>query len=231
MFEDSLVESSGKIKTKSKYWTIVTFLFVSSIFGIMILIPLIYPEALPKTAMMAGLVAPPPPPPPVKMTAVKIVQLDNSFHAPTKIPHEIKEVQEQAPPSDAGVAGMGMGMGGGAGGVIGALGTGPAIIVKKAVTGPLRVSSGVAAGNRISGGDPVYPPIARAAHISGIVVIHAIISKTGTIENLQVMSGPVMLRQAAVDAISRWRYKPFLLNGEPTEVDTTVTVNFSPSSD
>jgi protein TonB len=155
------------------------------------------------------------------------VKLDNSFHAPTKIPHEIKEVAEQAPPSDAGVAGMGMGMGGGVGGVIGGLGTGPAISVKKAVTGPLRISSGVAAGNRISGADPIYPPIAKAAHITGAVVLHAIISKTGTIENLTVVSGPVMLRQAAIDAISRWRYKPFMLSGDPTEVDTQITINFT----
>jgi protein TonB len=152
--------------------------------------------------------------------------MDNTFHAPTKIPHAISEVVEQGIPTNA-VAGMGMGFGVAGSGGLSALGSGPAIVVKKA--GPLRISSGVASGNRIGGPDPVYPPIARAAHITGAVVIHAIISKTGTIENLQVVSGPVMLRQAAVDAISRWRYKPFLLNGEPTEVDTTVTVNFTGS--
>jgi len=58
-------------------------------------------------------------------------------------------------------------------------------------------------------------------------VLHAIISKTGTITNLQVISGPEMLRASAVDAVKTWRYKPYILNGEPTEVDTTVSVNFN----
>ena len=165
----------------------------------------------------------------MKVAAVKVVKMDNSFHAPTKIPHDIKEVHEEAAPTDsvAGMTGMG-GPGGALGGIMGAIGTGPAIAVVKAKpAGPLRVSSGVAAGNRIAYVEPVYPPIAKAAHIQGQVVLHAIISKTGTIENLQVQSGPVMLRQAAIDAISKWRYKPYLLNGEPTEVDTLITVNFT----
>ena len=74
---------------------------------------------------------------------------------------------------------------------------------------------------------PVYPPIARAAHMQGTVTLHAIISKTGTIESLQAISGPEMLKGAALDAVKGWRYKPYLLNGEPTEVDTTVIVNFN----
>jgi protein TonB len=59
------------------------------------------------------------------------------------------------------------------------------------------------------------------------VVLHAIIDKNGNIKNLQAISGPEMLRSAAIDAVQRWRYKPYLLNGEPTEVDTTITVNFN----
>ncbi len=93
--------------------------------------------------------------------------------------------------------------------------------------GPTRVSAGVVAGLILSKTTPVYPPIAKAAHVSGTVVLHALISKTGTIDNLTVVSGPEMLRAAALDAVRQWRYKPYLLNGEPTEVDTTVTVNFN----
>jgi protein TonB len=74
---------------------------------------------------------------------------------------------------------------------------------------------------------PLYPPIAKAAHVSGSVVLHAMISKTGTIDGLTVISGPEMLRAAALDAVRTWRYKPYLLNGEPTEVDTQITVNFN----
>jgi protein TonB len=93
--------------------------------------------------------------------------------------------------------------------------------------GPMRVSSGVISGLAISQPKPVYPPIARAAHVSGAVVLHAVISKTGTVTNLTVVSGPQMLQSAALDAVRNWRYKPYLLNGEPTEVETTVTVNFN----
>ncbi len=89
-----------------------------------------------------------------------------------------------------------------------------------------RVSGGVIAGNKLAGSTPVYPPIAKAAHVSGAVVLRAVISRAGTIESLSVVSGPEMLRGSAVAAVQDWRYRPYLLNGEPTEVDTTITVNF-----
>jgi protein TonB len=165
---------------------------------------------------------------PVKMVS----EVDAGLHAPTKIPKDIKMLKEDAapPPQMAGVAGM-SGMGGGsgvAGGVLGGIGSAPAPVVKVAPPkGPQRVSSGVVAGSKISGANPVYPPIAKAAHVSGAVVLHAIISKSGTIEKLEVVSGPEMLRASAVDAVKNWRYKPYILNAEPTEVDTTITVNFN----
>jgi protein TonB len=74
---------------------------------------------------------------------------------------------------------------------------------------------------------PDYPPIARDARVSGTVVIQAKINKEGGIENLQVVSGPPMLQQAALDAVKQWRYRPYLLDGEPVEVLTTVNVFFS----
>ncbi len=74
---------------------------------------------------------------------------------------------------------------------------------------------------------PVYPPIAIAAHAQGTVVLAATISKGGTIENLRVVSGPAMLQQAAVDAVRTWRYRPYLLDGQPVEVETTVNVVFT----
>jgi protein TonB len=83
------------------------------------------------------------------------------------------------------------------------------------------------AGTILEKTQPVYPPIARAAHVSGAVVLHAIIDKNGNIKNLQAISGPEMLRGAALDAVQHWKYKPYLLNNEPTEVDTTITVNFN----
>jgi protein TonB len=73
---------------------------------------------------------------------------------------------------------------------------------------------------------PIYPTIAKAAHVEGTVIVAAIISRTGTIESLHVVSGPPMLQRAAIDAIQAARYRPYHLNGMPTEVQTTITVNF-----
>ena len=73
---------------------------------------------------------------------------------------------------------------------------------------------------------PAYPPLARAARIQGPVVLAAIISKAGVIENLRVLSGHPMLAPAAIDAVSQWRYRPYILNSEPVEVETQITVNF-----
>jgi protein TonB len=91
----------------------------------------------------------------------------------------------------------------------------------------LAISSGVMAGNRLNGPDPQYPAIARAARVQGTVVLAATISRSGTIENLHVISGPPMLAPAAEEAVRTWRYRPYLLNGEPVEVETTVNVIFN----
>jgi protein TonB len=90
----------------------------------------------------------------------------------------------------------------------------------------VHVSSGVSAGMLITPIRPLYPAIAKAAHVEGTVVVEAIISRAGTIESLHVISGPMMLQSAAIDAIRAARYKPYRLNGETTEVQTTITVNF-----
>ena len=163
-----------------------------------------------------------------------VSEFDQGLHAPTKIPKDIKMLKEDAapPPSSMGVAGMSGMAGGTAGGIMGGMaggtGSGPAIVVAKPKPqGPARISGGVIAGNILVKTQPVYPPIARAAHQGGTVVLHAIISKSGSIMSLSVISGPAMLQGAATDAVKTWRYKPYLLNGEPTEVDTTIMVNFN----
>jgi protein TonB len=117
--------------------------------------------------------------------------------------------------------------GGAAGGVMGSIfGSGP-VQVKAAPPKKVNISAGVAVGMLIQKTMPVYPPIAKAARVSGTVVLQATISKTGTIENLKVISGPAMLQQAAMDAVRSWRYRPYLLNNDPVEVDTTVNVIFT----
>jgi protein TonB len=98
----------------------------------------------------------------------------------------------------------------------------------KAAT-PLRamISPEVAAGMLLEKPNPVYPPIAKAAHVEGTVVLQATISKTGTITTLKVVSGPAMLQEAALDAVRTWRYRPYLLSNRPVEVETTVSIVFA----
>ena len=99
--------------------------------------------------------------------------------------------------------------------------------VNAAAPKKVNISAGVAVGLLIQKTIPIYPPIAKAARVQGTVVLQATISRQGTIENLHVVSGPAMLQQAAMDAVRTWRYRPYLLNNEPVEVDTTVNVIFT----
>jgi TonB family protein len=94
-------------------------------------------------------------------------------------------------------------------------------------SGPIHVSSNVMQGNRISGPVPVYPPDAKKKKVQGKVVIDATIDKEGKIAELHVVSGPPMLRQSSLDAVKQWVYKPFLVNGDPVEVETTINVIYS----
>jgi protein TonB len=164
----------------------------------------------------------------VHVVKVQPEMMNNQLTAPTRIPHDIKMVAEkEAPPSSGfGVAGM-EGLGGG--GVPGAFGDMKTSAPKVQAAAPKKVniSGGVAAGMLLDKTMPMYPPIAKAARVSGTVVLQATISKTGTITNLRVISGPAMLQQSAMDAVRSWRYRPYMLNGDPVEVDTTVNVVFS----
>jgi protein TonB len=242
MFEDSLIESGGRLKTKRGWTSIVSFAIQIMIVGVMVLIPLIFTEALPKGQMMFLLVAPPPPPPPPPPAAavvqhVKQIQTDivnGELRTPTKIPQKVKMIQEdEAPPPTMAATGVVGGVpggvpGGSMGGVIGSvLSSTPVAVPKIATPQRVRVSGGVSQGLLIRKVPPAYPPLARQARIQGVVVLQAQISKEGNIENLQLISGHPMLAPAAIEAVKQWKYKPYLLNGEPVEVDTQVQVNFT----
>lgn len=92
----------------------------------------------------------------------------------------------------------------------------------------VRMSAGIMQGQLLSHVAPIYPPGIKTESVQGTVVLQAIIGKEGTVEELRVVSGPALLQGAALDAVKQWQYRPFLLNGEPTEVETTVLVNFHP---
>jgi periplasmic protein TonB len=240
MFEDSLIESGNKLKTKRLSTTLLSFILQVMLICILILIPLIYTDALPKQQLMTFLVAPPPPPPPppppaaapVKVVKIQSEVVNGQLRTPTKIPQKVQMIKEEEAPPDMG-SGVPGGVpggipGGSAGGVIGGIiGNTPTAVPKIAAPTRVRVSQGVSNGLLIRKVQPVYPPLARQARIQGQVVLHAEISKEGTIQNLQLISGHAMLAPAAIEAVKQWRYKPYLLNGEPVAVDTEVIVNFS----
>jgi TonB family protein len=142
--------------------------------------------------------------------------------APTRIP---KQTAENTPPPANDTAGA-EGLGGGGANV--SIFNGQAqLTVKVASSKPVAISSGVATGMLIQSTPPVYPPLARTAHVAGTVELHATISANGTIKDLRAVNGPAMLRQAAVDAVRNWRYKPYKLNDQPVEVETTINVVFT----
>lgn len=92
--------------------------------------------------------------------------------------------------------------------------------------GRARLAASVAEGYLVHKVEPVYPPMAKIAHIQGDVVLTAYISKSGSIDDLRAVSGHPILIQSALDAVRQWKYKPYLVNGEPVAVETTVTVKF-----
>jgi len=232
MFDQLVV--SGEMEKTHKPWAVtISALVQVVILGVMILIPLIYTEALPKGMLNTFLVAPaPPPPPPPPQPVVKIIKAPKVINiqkmvAPTVIPKNIAIVKEDAPViytnSSEGVAG-------GTGNVLGGLiGSGPAAPPppKPVTPSRIRVGGSVESASLINKVTPQYPPIAKTAHVSGTVVLHAVIAKDGTIQELQYVSGPPLLMKAAMDAVKEWRYKPTTLNGEPVEVDTTIDVVFT----
>jgi TonB family protein len=91
----------------------------------------------------------------------------------------------------------------------------------------VRISQGVSQAMIESKVSPTYPPEARAARVQGSVILKAIIGKDGTVQNLSLISGDPLLASAAMDAVRQWKYRPYLLNGNPVKVDTQITVNFT----
>ena len=236
MFEDSLVESGGKLKSKQGATTAVSFILQILLIGVLVLLPLVFTEALPKQQLMTFLVAPPPPAaaPEIKVVKKVTTELDNGeLRTPTKIPKKIQMIKEDEPPPSTGVAGVVGGVpggvpGGAIGGVLGSvINSTPSAVPKAATPQRVRVSQGVSQGLLLHQVKPSYPPLARQARIQGTVVLQAVIGKDGNIQGLKVVSGHPMLAPAALEAVKQWKYKPYYLNGEPVEVDTTINVNFT----
>ena len=240
MFSDSLLDSSTRERQRRSFATTVSFIFQCLIVTGLLIVPLMFTEALPTAQLVTLLVAPPPPPPPPPPPAavVEVVRqtdvLDNGqLRTPTRIPRKVEMIKEEdvPPPANGGVVGgiPGGVPGGQLGGVMGSiLSSAPsvAMIPKLEPVKRIRISQGVTQGMVVKKVEPAYPKIALAARVSGAVLLKAVIGKDGDIRELQVVSGHPMLIPAAVSAVKQWRYRPYLLNGEAVEVETNITVTF-----
>jgi protein TonB len=233
MFEDATFETMGTIHTRSRNWMLATFGLNASILAALIAIPLFYPSALPQIVSSILLDAPAPVeearpvPPPVHQTAAPSEISDNRVMAPPTIPTHVWIPTTLEPPLPGDVMSLGgpMALPGTGCDPFNCLHTQPD--VRPAVRPTPHVSQGVMAGLLVNRVLPVYPLMAREMHISGRVQLQATISREGTIENLRVVDGPALLQQAAIDAVKQWRYRPYLLNREPVEVETTINVDFT----
>lgn len=246
LFADCLVEASQMERGRRKFATALSLIVQLLLIGTILIVPLLFTEALPKQQLLTFLVAPPPPPPPpppagpaaARIHEIKSDLVGGQLRTPSRIPAKVQMIQEEeAPPPGMATGGVVGGVPGGIpggqlGGVIGGIvsqTSNLSAVPKLSVPTPpkrVRVSQGVTKGLLLTRIEPSYPVLARAARIEGEVVLAAIISKDGTIKNLTLVSGHPMLVPAAIEAVSQWRYRPYLLNGEPVEVESTVTVTF-----
>lgn len=235
MFEDSLVISQVQSTSHTERWTTLASTGLQfSIVALMIALPLLHPQKLTFIAKTPTLLMPLPPKPPIPVEPMQPSSASSGMTTSaatqplTMLPRFLPQPVGDAPSIAAIPFGRGMEDASPIAITIGDATHAPRISVTPPhpSNGPIRVSSGVSAGKLIAPIHPVYPEIAKASRVEGTVVVEAIISRSGTIESLHVVSGPPMLQQAAIDAIRGARYQPFQLNGSPTEVQTTISVSF-----
>lgn len=208
--------------------------------GALLLLPLLSVQTLPQLQLMEALwtPAPPPGPPPAAPARSPVHAATNMVGSrvmtPTRIPREIQMLNENVVPPPLETPG-GPGVPGGTGssdvrnfvpGGLGPANTSIPVVITAPSVRPPRISH-MMEGNLIHRVQPEYPQLARQARIQGTVVLRAIISRDGRIENLLVLTGHPMLVPAAIDAVRQWRYRPYVLNDQPVEVETQITVNFT----
>ena len=242
MFEDSLF-ASNSVSSLRRGWTALVSFFVQTFFiGILVALPLLFTEALPLTHWTNILEVPPASAPPAPEEAIRHTSRlpDSNMNGnvvlqPNKIPDHIQQVVDEGPPPQIGspdgfVPGSTNTDGSGSRFMSSLFNTVHPSAVHPSLarpTKPISLSTGVSEGLLIHQVKPAYPPIAIAAHVQGEVILQAVIGKDGRIQNSHVISGHPMLINAAVSAVQQWRYRPYLLNGEPVEVETQIRVNFT----
>lgn len=236
MFNQTFVDN-GRSTSKPATMALSVFLEIC-VLALLVLIPLVYTQALPSAQLRNILTAPAPPQaappkPPVEMKVQRrlVTRTLSALVAPTVIPRRINNVQELAAPPDVAVPGGTTEANGQVNNVLPGILSSvipppPAPPKTETQSHRVRVATGVAEANLIHKVMPVYPALAKSARVQGTVEFTAIISREGTIQNLQLVRGHPLLVQAAKDAVLQWRYRPTLLNGQPVEVVTDILVNF-----
>lgn len=241
MFADYLSDSPWENRSHRGWTTLASFALQTLLVGGLLLMPMIYTQSLPRLQLMAALALPTPPPaPPAPGPRPHTANQSSSNMAgrfmvtPPTIPNHVEHVDDQGIPPAPDLR-PGQWVEGGTGdsnarsAVLNSLGNGLNPLPPPSpmpVAKPPRISH-IMEGNLIYRLQPVYPALARQARIQGTVVLRAVISREGRIENVQLMSGHPMLVQAAMEAVRQWRYRPYILNDQPVEVETVVTVNFT----
>jgi protein TonB len=240
VFEDSLFATNQRRSPLRGVAAMLSFGLQAVFLITLVLIPLFYTDALPLTTLKNYVldipVPPGPRPQPPPEAHVQRPQNSSNMQGtillpPNRIPDHIAEIHESAPPPVGPYVANSSGSSAPPSPFMSTLLASnmrpfapPAVITHpKSVV----LSKGVTEGLLIQKITPVYPKLAIVARQQGTVLLHAVIGRDGTIKNLQVISGPPMLVQAALDAVERWRYRPYLLNNEPVEVETQITVNFT----
>jgi periplasmic protein TonB len=242
MFADSMEETSWAQRSRRRWITFTSLALQAVATAILLTLPLIRNTRPPSAHVLSAPVTWGPPPAVRPITQrrhfITIVQSNlsnNVLVAPRQTPRAVAMIKDVAAPPQVNFADFGVPGGTGVGSPNGVWKSlveslnRPAIPPSPApatITNPPRISH-MNEGNLIRRVQSEYPALARSARIQGAVVMSAIISKEGRIENLRVVSGHPMLVRAAIDAVSQWRYRPYVLNSEPVEVETEITVNFS----
>ena len=241
MFADSLLESSWTERGRRGWTTLTSFGLQVVIIGVLLLIPLLTTVGLPSARVLQGPVSLGGSPPPLRRAEHPRTPVvpqsnlaDDALMAPRSIPRTIQIINETEPPPqvsynlDPGVDGS---TGGARNGIWRALNDSLNRAVPTPTTPPPTIKREFVVSKMLQGSllrkvEPKYPALAIAARIQGPVVLAAVISKSGTIENLKLLSGHPMLVPASIDAVRQWQYRPYILNGEVIEVETQITVNF-----
>jgi periplasmic protein TonB len=240
MFADSMLETSWSQRARRSWTTLTSFGLQAVVIGLLLLLPLLKTVGLPSvrrtvsTPISMGRPEPPATPQPRTGSSAPVPSNPTvaRFVAPGHIPQTI--------PKDGGNEIALTGPTGCGDCVPGAAGPSSAdgppnfslsgthsvpILAPPTPTHVFRTST-MLEGSLIRKVQPIYPPLARTARIQGPVVLFAVISKSGLIDNMRVVSGHPMLVPAAIGAVKQWQYRPFILNQEPIEVETQITVNF-----